>query len=83
MASTRAPGITTSIDGRRFIDKRYRGIRIGMRVGGITQESAELRLHAEMVRTILNRSARSYRRVTRAASRMPASRYRVRAPLRH
>jgi hypothetical protein len=30
MASTRTPGITTSIDGRRFIDKRYRGVRIGM-----------------------------------------------------
>jgi hypothetical protein len=31
MASIRTPRITTSIGGRRFIDKRYRGIRIGMR----------------------------------------------------
>jgi integrase len=54
MASTRTPGITTSIDGRRFIDKRYRGIRIGMRVGAIAQEKAELRLHAEMQRIDLD-----------------------------
>jgi hypothetical protein len=29
MASTRTPGITLRPDGRFFIDKRYRGIRIG------------------------------------------------------
>ena len=40
MASTRTPGITLGTDGRRFIDKRFRGIRIGMRLGPITQELA-------------------------------------------
>ena len=33
MAATRTPGITIAADGDFFIDKRYRGIRIGMRVG--------------------------------------------------
>ncbi|HZF24978.1 MAG TPA: tyrosine-type recombinase/integrase [Steroidobacteraceae bacterium] len=59
MASTRTPGIT-SIDGRRFIDKRYRGIRIGMRVGAITQEKAELRLHAEVQRIDLDLARRAH-----------------------
>lgn len=59
MTSTRTPGITTSIDGHRFIDKRYRGIRIGMRVGAITQERAELRLDAEMQRIDLELARRA------------------------
>jgi len=59
MASTRTPGITTSIDGRRFIDKFYYGIRIGMRVGAVTQEMAELRLHAEMQRIDLDLARRA------------------------
>ncbi|MCW5657106.1 MAG: hypothetical protein KIT60_05350 [Burkholderiaceae bacterium] len=50
MAATRTPGITTSGDGRFFIDKRYRGIRIGMRIGAIDQAQAEARVRAEMVR---------------------------------
>jgi hypothetical protein len=29
MATTRTPGITVLADGRRFIDKRYLGVRIG------------------------------------------------------
>ena len=33
MATTRTPGITVLAEGRRFIDKRYRGVRIGLRVG--------------------------------------------------
>ena len=48
MAATRTPGITMGADGRFFIDKRYRGIRIGMRVGSVTQEQAEQRLQTEM-----------------------------------
>jgi hypothetical protein len=36
MASTRTPGITIDSDGHRFLDKRYHGIRIGMRVGSVT-----------------------------------------------
>jgi hypothetical protein len=45
MAATRTPGITIAADGRFFIDKRHRGVRIGMRVGPATQEQAEQRLH--------------------------------------
>ncbi|NRF72090.1 hypothetical protein HLB44_34415 [Aquincola sp. S2] len=48
MAATRTPGITIGPDGRCFIDKRYRGVRIGMRVGAVTQEQAEQRLRTEM-----------------------------------
>jgi hypothetical protein len=32
MATTRTPGITVLANGQRFIDKRYLGIRIGLRV---------------------------------------------------
>jgi hypothetical protein len=35
---------------RRFIDKRYRGIRIGMRVGASTQGQTEQRLRTEIRR---------------------------------
>jgi len=41
MATTRTPGITVIRDGRRFIDRRYLGVRIGPRVGTVTQEQAE------------------------------------------
>ena len=50
MATTRTPGITVLADGRRFIDKRYLGVRIGMRVGAVTQEQAEERLEVELAR---------------------------------
>jgi hypothetical protein len=50
MATTRTPGITIRTDGRRFIDKRHCGVRIGIRVGAITQEQAEERLGVEMAR---------------------------------
>ena len=36
MATTRTPGITVIEDGRRYIDKRYLGVRIGPRVGAVT-----------------------------------------------
>jgi integrase len=48
MTTTRTPGITIGADGRFFIDKRYRGIRIGMRVGASSIEQAESRLRAQM-----------------------------------
>jgi hypothetical protein len=38
MAATCTPGITLARDGRFFIDKRYRGVRIGMRVGAVDQQ---------------------------------------------
>jgi hypothetical protein len=50
MATTRTPGITILTDGRRFIDKRYLGVRIGLRAGAITQEQAENRLDIEIAR---------------------------------
>lgn len=50
MATTRTPGITVLADGRRFIDKRYLGVRLGLRVGAVTQEQAEERLRGEMAR---------------------------------
>jgi integrase len=50
MATTRTPGITVLADGRRLIDKRYLGVRIGLRVGAVTQEQAEERLRVEMAR---------------------------------
>jgi hypothetical protein len=50
MASTRTPGITILPDGRRFIDKGCFGIRIGLRVGAVTQEQAEERLQIEIAR---------------------------------
>ena len=51
MSATRTPGITVGADGRFFIDKRHRGIRIGMRVGSTNQEQAEQRLRTEMQQT--------------------------------
>jgi hypothetical protein len=50
MSATRTPGIVVLADGRRFIDKRHLGVRIGLRVGAVTQEQAEERLRTEMAR---------------------------------
>jgi hypothetical protein len=50
MATTSTPGITVLADGRRFIDKRYLGVRIGVRVGAVTPEQAEQRLSVEIAR---------------------------------
>jgi integrase len=47
-ATTRTPGITVGADGRYFVDKRYRVIRIATRTGAITHEHAVQRLHAQM-----------------------------------
>ena len=52
MARTRTPEITIASDARRFIDKQYRGVRIGPRVGPITREQAKQRLHIEMIRVL-------------------------------
>ncbi|HEV8694912.1 MAG TPA: hypothetical protein VGQ93_12135 [Lysobacter sp.] len=64
MAATRTPGITMGADGRFFIDKRYRGIRIGMRVGPVTQEQAEQRLRREMAQVDLSLARQAHRRPT-------------------
>ena len=62
MAATRTPGITIGAEGRFFIDKRYRGVRIGMRVGPVTQEQAEQRLQTEMTQVDLDLARRAQRR---------------------
>jgi len=62
MAATRTPGITVGVDGHRFIDKRYRGVRIGMRVGAITQDQAERRLQLEIARVDVDLQRAAHRR---------------------
>src|SRR5688572_20711721 len=50
MTTTRTAGITILPNGRPFIDKRHHGVRIGVRVGAVTQEQAEHRLDVEISR---------------------------------
>ena len=64
MATTRTLGITVLADGRRFIDKRYLGVRIGMRVGAITQEQAEERLQVEIARVQCDLARKAHARPT-------------------
>src|ERR1700758_3188086 len=64
MATTRTPGITVLADGRPFIDKRHLGVRIGLRVGAITQEQAVERLRVEMARIEYERERRAHARPT-------------------
>ena len=64
MATTRTPGITVLADGRRFIDKRYLGVRIGLRVGAVTQEQAEERLHIEIARVRCDLARKAHARST-------------------
>lgn len=64
MATTRTPGITVLADGRRFIDKRYLGTRIGRRVGEVTQEQAEERLEIEMARVESDLTRKAHARPT-------------------
>ena len=68
MATTRTPGITVLADGRRLIDKRYLGVRIGLRVGAVTQEQAEERLRVEMARIEYERERKAHARPTRLRS---------------
>ena len=64
MAKTRTPGITVLADGRLFIDKRYLGVRIGLRVGAVTQEYAEERLRVEMARIEYEQERKAHARPT-------------------
>lgn len=72
MAATRTPGITLTTNGHRLIDKRYRGVRIGMRLGAVSQEGAERRLRKEMERIDLKYERHSH---TRPLFRDCAARY--------
>ena len=71
MAKTRTLGITVLPDGQRFIDKCYLGVRIGLRIGAITQEQAEERLQTEMARvqSDVARKAHSHPTFTDCAAR--------------
>ncbi len=64
MATTRTPRITVLADGRRFIDKRYLGVRIGLRAGAVTQEQAEERLLIEIARVQCDLARRAHARPT-------------------
>src|SRR5437773_9631815 len=64
MAKTRTLGITVLADGRLFIDKRYLGVRIGLRVGAIMQEQAEERLRVEMARIECEQERKAHVRPT-------------------
>ena len=64
MATTGTPGITVLADGRRFIDKRYLGVRIGVRVGAVTQEQAEQRLSVEIARVGYELARKAHARPT-------------------
>jgi integrase len=64
MAKTRTPGITVHADGTRFIDKRHFGVRVGLRVGVITQEQAEERLRTEMARVECDVARKAHARPT-------------------
>src|SRR6202049_2262469 len=64
MTTTRTPGITVLADGRRFIDKRYLGVRIGLRVGAVTQEQAEERLDIEIARVQCDLARKAHARPT-------------------
>ena len=50
MTITRAPGIAVGLDGKRIINKEYRGARLFVRLGNISQGHAEQRLRAEIER---------------------------------
>jgi len=64
MTATRTPGITVLADGRRFIDKRHLGVRIGRRVGTVTQEQAEERLRTEIARVESDLARKAHARPT-------------------
>lgn len=58
MASTQTPGITVTPRGERILDKRHHGVRIGLRLGHLSQEEAECRLRSEMARVDLDLATR-------------------------
>lgn len=50
MTITRSPGITVGFDGKRIINKEYRGVRLFLRLGNLSQDDAEQRLRNEIER---------------------------------
>ena len=59
MARTRTPGIRVDRDGRRIIDKDYRGVAIYLRLGSVGQERAEQRLADEIAGLMLSLTQRA------------------------
>lgn len=72
MAVTRTPGILLYGDGKRMIDKEYRGTRLFRRLGQLTQEEAEQLLDHEIERLGIELDRRTY---TRPLFRHCAARY--------
>jgi hypothetical protein len=71
MAATRTQGITVDTNGNFTIDKEHRGMRIFLRLGPLSQEDAEHRLHAEITRveSELEHKAASHPRFADCAAR--------------
>jgi integrase len=70
---TRTPGITLDPNGNRIINKELRGVRLFLRLGPVSQEDAEARLHTELNRLDLEQATR--RSYSRPLFRHCAARY--------
>jgi integrase len=62
MTITRTAGILQYADGKRMIDKEYRGVRLFRRLGHVTQEQAEQRLEREIERLTLESDRKAHAR---------------------
>ena len=62
MARTRTSGITLDSLGNRSINKEHHGVRLFIRLGGISQEDADLRLHKEVERVDVEMQRRAHAR---------------------
>ena len=68
MAATRTPGITIDANGSYMIGKRYRGGRIGMRVGAVGQAQPKRACEPKWRRSIAS-AARLHDRTSEIARR--------------
>ena len=55
MGSTRTPGITVDANDNRVINKEHHGVRLFLRLGRVSQETAERQLVTEIERLDLDR----------------------------
>ena len=62
MARTRTQGITIDCNGALAINKEYRGRRLFVRLGHVSQEDADARLQLELERLDVELECRSHRR---------------------
>ena len=71
MASTRTQGVTVDTDSNLTINKEYRGVRLFFRLGKLSQDQAEQRLHTEIDRVDceLERKAHARPRFAHCAAR--------------